>query len=204
MTLTAQQNTPMRDKSQHFKISAIASRFDQHGLDPLVDAAARVMQEECEPNPARALKTAARRLGAAPNRWPSEAAVREALRARLRLFESNSVQRVRSMQMAALEAMQQMQQFEPHAIGGIVDGALPSGSAIAIELFAAHADDVRHWLMELKVPFAQRFAALEPRFEFRAGEFSYCLLVVSDSQKRDPLGIGVAAFAKQLASEPHN
>lgn len=194
----------MHNKRQQLKSRLHSCRLDQHGLDPLVEAAARIMQEECEPNPARALKTAARRLGTASNRWPSEESVRESLRARLRLFESNSEQRVRAMQKAALEAMQQMQPFEPHAIGGIVDGALPSGSAIALELLAAHPDEVRHWLMELKIPFAQRFTALEPRFEFRAGEFSYCLLVVSDSQKRDSFGIGYAAFAKQLESEPHN
>lgn len=177
-----------------------ADRFEQ--IDgtyaPLIEAAARIMQEERESSPLRALKAAARRLNLNPQRWPKEDAVRDSLRARLRMFETNAGARLRAMQLAALEAMQQMQQFEPRAIGGIVDGALPIDAPIAIELKAAHPDEVRMWLMQLKVPFEQRFYALEPRFEFRAGDFAYCLYVVSDSQKRDPLGVRPAQFLRQF------
>ena len=146
----------------------------------------------------RALKAAARRLNLSPQRWPKEADVRDSLRARMRMFETDSTVRVRAMQLAALDAMQQMQQFDPRAIGGIIEGALPIDSAIAIELIAAHPDDVRMWLMQLKVPFEQRFYGLEPRFEFRAGAFAYCLYVVSDAQKRDPLGVRPAQFLRQM------
>jgi len=181
-------------------MKARANRFDQ--LDAaqaaLIEAAARIMQEECESSPIRALKTAARRLSLSPPRWPKEEAVRESLRARLRIFETDSPTRVRNMQRAALEAMQQMQQFAPHAIGGIIDGALPIDAPIAIELFAAHPDELRMWLMELKVPFEQRFYAQEPRFEFRAGSFAYCLYVVNDLRKRDPLGVSAAQFLRQV------
>jgi len=164
----------------------------------LIDAAARIMQEERESSPMRALKVAARRLNLSTQRWPKQEAVRDSLRARMRMFETDSTSRVRRMQLAALEAMQQMQQFEPRAIGGIVDGALPIDSPIAIELLASHPDEVRMWLMQLKVPFEQRFYALEPRFEFRAGDFAYCLYVVCDLQKREPLGASPAQFLRQI------
>ena len=164
----------------------------------LIEAAARIMQEERESSPVRALKAAARRLNLTPLRWPKEEAVRDSLRARMRMFETDATLRVRAMQLAAIEAMQQMQQFEPRAIGGIVDGALPIDSAIAIELLAAHPDEVRMWLMHLKVPFEQRFYAMEPRFEFRAGNFAYCLYVVCDPQKRDPFGASPPQFLRQI------
>ncbi len=143
----------------------------------LIEAAAKLMQQECIIEPLDALRRAAKRLGIKPVNLPKCDAVRTALSARLLLFDPHLSKRIADMRYAALEAMVFLTEFQPRAVGGVVAGNAPKGSPIQIECRAEHPDQVQKRLEELSIPAQQR-QLLKPDwhktwFEFKAGDFNF-------------------------------
>jgi hypothetical protein len=149
--------------------------FEQHR--ELVEAAAKLMQEECIVDPLDAVRRAAKRLNIKPACVPRAEDVRAALNVRLALFDPHWAKRLENMRRAALQAMEFLAAFHPRVFGGIVEGNVPSGSPIQIECRTDHPDHVLKHLDALKIPTEQR-QLLKPGqcktwFEFKAGDFNF-------------------------------
>jgi hypothetical protein len=167
----------------------------------LIETAARIMQEERESDPRRALALAAKRGQGGLASQREIVLVRQALRQRLALFEPHFDKRQQAMQRAASDAMQQLQAFEPHAIGGVLDQSLPVDAPIELELLMEHSDSLRVYLLALKIPFTQSFNGENTRFEFRAGDFLFCLHALTQNQHRSAGSLGLRAFQQLLATQ---
>ncbi len=167
----------------------------------LVECAATLMQLERIEDVNDALRRAAKRLDLSPTRWPKPEQVRLALLARLELFDPDRAGRIASMRLAALEAIAFFSEFQPRAVGGIVDGSAPAGSAIQFECRCEHAERLQTRLFELNIP-AQQVETLKggvrrTRFEFSAGAFNFQLRVLKAGENGFP--VELCADASKLA-----
>lgn len=99
----------------------------------------------------------------------------------------------------AAQAMRALERFEPRLAGALTTAALDARGAVTLHLCAAHADDVRLRLDELKIPARSietrlrvpRSASLAlPGYSFLAGELSYILWVFDEAAFRQRLRVG--------------
>ena len=155
----------------------------------LIECAATLMQQEQIEDVHDALRRAAKRLNLSPTRWPKVEQVRLALLARLSLFDPEREARISSMRHAALEAIAFFSAFQPRAVGGIVDGSAPKGSAIQFEC-CGDPELLQHRLLELKIPAQQhetlRAGSRRIRFEFKAGAFNFEIRVLAAGERGFP------------------
>ncbi len=153
-----------------------------------VELAAKLMHEESITDPHVAIQKAKKHLRSAISAAPRAEDVLEALRARLRLFEPQSDQRLIQCLNAALEAMHALNAFEPRLCGALAEDIATPKSDIQIEVVAEHLDDVRNVLIELAIPAEQmqslRNGSLQQWFEFRAGQFGFEVHVIATHQHR--------------------
>ena len=172
---------------------------EQHAA--LIECAAAIMQQEQIEEPPEALRRAAKRLNFTPTRWPKAEQVRQALLARLQLFDPTRAARISSMRRAALEAIAFFAQFQPRAVGGVVDGSAPIGSAIQFECICEHPELLGVRLFELNIP-AQQHETLKAGlrrtwFEFTAGDFDFQLRALTQGERGFPAEL--SADASKLA-----
>ena len=157
----------------------------------LIECAATLMQLERIEDAHDALRRAAKRLNLSPNRWPKAEQVRLALLARLDLFDPDRAARILSMRHAALEAIAFFHEFQPRAVGGIVDGSAAKGSAIQFECRCEHPERLQQRLFELKIPALQleslKAGTQRTRFEFTAGAFNFQLNVLAEGERGFPV-----------------
>lgn len=162
----------------------------------LIECAAVIMQQEQIVDACDALQRASKRLSFMPTRWPKPEQVRQALLARLQLFDSDRASRIASMRSAALEAMAFFEQFQPRAVGGVVDGSAPAGSSIQLECICKHPELLQARLFELNIPAQQRetlkSGARRTSFEFTAGDFEFQFRV---------LALGERGFSAELSAD---
>lgn len=160
------------------------------------------MQQEQIADAHDALRRAAKRLNLAPTHWPKPAQVRLALLARLQLFDPERAKRIALMRRAALEAITFFVDFQPRAVGGVVDGSAAAGSAIQFECFCEHPEQLRDRLFELNIPAQQfdkhRANAHHTWFEFSAGAFDFHLRALKLNERGSPLEL--SANASKLAT----
>lgn len=97
------------------------------------------------------------------------------------------------------QAMQALERFDPRLAGALTVAALDARAAVTLHLCAAHADDVRLRLDELKIPARSietslrvpRSASLPlPGYSFLAGGQSYVLWVFDEAAFRQRLRVG--------------
>ena len=143
---------------------------------------------------------------------PRNQDIEDALRAHQRLFAGeervSSLQRLRK---AALEAMHELQQFQPKLVGAVLNGLVDNNTVVTLHLFADAIEDVAWWLMERSIDHRNsehlvRMSTGEmeriPGFSFIAGDVPMELLVFSGRSRRhtpiDSLG-GHAMVRASLA-----
>lgn len=157
----------------------------------LVEYAATLMHLERIEDAHDALRRAAKGLNLSPTRWPKVEQVRSALLARLSLFDPDRAARILLMRHAALEAIAFFHQFQPHAVGGVVDGSATKGSAIQFECRCEHPERLQQRLSELKIPAVQheslKAGVRRTRFEFAAGAFNFQLNVLAEGERGFPV-----------------
>jgi hypothetical protein len=159
--------------------------------------AARIMVEQDSVDYERPRRTAADRTGILDRRhWPSNEAIQEAVLTQRRLFEGpDHGDELEQMRTSALRAMQSLEQFSPHLVGGALDGTGHIEHGIQIYLFAEHPEEVVFELLDQRIPWQERERTLRyaggerrahPSFRFVAGDLRVELITLPRSALRNP------------------
>lgn len=99
----------------------------------------------------------------------------------------------------AAQAMRALERFEPRLAGALTSAAIDAPTPVTLHLCAAHADEVRLRLDELKIPARSVETRLRiprsgslplPGYSFLAGEQSYLLWVFDEASFRQRLRVG--------------
>ena len=162
----------------------------------VAEEAARLILEGAQGDLEAARRKAASRLGLRDEALlPSGEEVREALRGRQRLFQSDVAARLPRLRQAALDAMQFFAAFEPRLAGPVLDGDVVDATVVTLHLHADDPDAVALQLHERGIPARQclrrlrleRGAAAEvPAWEFAADGIGFELLVLPTRALRQP------------------
>ncbi|SRR6056297_2045553 len=118
--------------------------------------AARIIATEGQKSYLAAKQKAAQRLGASRGGLPTNAEIERALKDWQQLYggEEHAV-RLRSMRVAALEAMTFLESFQPRLVGPVLEGTADEYSRICLHLFTDDPDAVVRFLMEAGIDFSQ-------------------------------------------------
>jgi hypothetical protein len=116
----------------------------------LAQEAARIMSEHGIRDFLVAKRKAAERFGVTDNAvLPKNIEIEEALAEYQRLFGGDShVESLYAQRSAALEAMRQLQEFEPRLVGAVLSGTATAHSDVQLHLFADRAESVAIKLMD--------------------------------------------------------
>ena len=147
----------------------------------IAQEAARVMVEEGVRDYYAAKRKAAAHLGARETQnMPRNVEIEEALQQYQRLFQSDSQpEYLRSLRLAAREAMQFLARFEPRLVGAVLSGSAGQYSDVDLHLFADTPEEVALFLMQSDIPFENAERRLKigrneyrnfPGFRLVAGE----------------------------------
>ncbi|HKJ08800.1 MAG TPA: hypothetical protein VKA76_06930 [Gammaproteobacteria bacterium] len=147
----------------------------------IAQEAARVMVEEGVRDYYAAKRKAAAHLGARETQnMPRNVEIEEALQQYQRLFQSDSQpEYLRSLRLAAREAMQFLSRFEPRLVGAVLSGSAGQYSDVDLHLFADTPEEVALFLMQSDIPFENAERRLKigrneyrnfPGFRLVAGE----------------------------------
>lgn len=147
----------------------------------IAQEAARVMVEEGVRDYYAAKRKAAAHLGARETQnMPRNVEIEEALQQYQRLFQSDSQpEYLRSLRLAAREAMQFLSRFEPRLVGAVLSGSAGQYSGVDLHLFADTPEEVALFLMQSDIPFENAERRLKvgrneyrhfPGFRLVAGE----------------------------------
>ena len=141
-----------------------------------------------------AKRKAANHLGADDtHNLPRNSEVDAALQTYQRLFQNDShPQRQQHLRESAREAMQLLQEFDPHLAGPVLLGTAGPHSDIQLQIYAPSVESVIFFLMDHQIPYQQgetwlRFNHEEqpfPSLHFLAGEDSFELVVLPDQRQR--------------------
>lgn len=111
--------------------------------------AARLMADSGYVDWASAKQKAAQRLGLARSAVPSNMEVAEALAEQLQLFSPEETRaRLSARRQLAINIMQALQEFEPRAVGALVNGLMTEVSPVEIHLFADPPEKVDMFLAD--------------------------------------------------------
>jgi uncharacterized protein YgbK (DUF1537 family) len=116
----------------------------------LAQEAARIMSEHGIRDFLVAKRKAAERFGVTDNAvLPKNIEIETALAEYQRLFGGDShVESLYAQRSAALEAMRQLQEFEPRLVGAVLSGTATEHSEVQLHLFADRAESVTIKLMD--------------------------------------------------------
>jgi hypothetical protein len=120
----------------------------------LAEAAARILVEEGQTDYRIAKQKAAERLGVRALAENSE--IHEALIRYQQLYGGADYwQQLKALREAAVQALQFLSEFNPRAVGGVVTGAITSGSRLQIHAVCEQAELVDIFLDDRRIPFEQ-------------------------------------------------
>lgn len=144
-----------------------------------VEAARLIADQGMRDYHAAKLKAAARLGFSLDADLPRNAEIEAALREHQRLFQSQAQSaQLSRLRMAAVEAMQFFQDFEPRLVGAVLEGTADAFSAVCLHLFADNLAMVTALLGERSIPYRQHQRRLRmgsdsdmrvPVLEFAAG-----------------------------------
>jgi hypothetical protein len=169
-----------------------------HMRQAVAQEAARIMAQQSLTDFFLAKRKAAERLGASEHSLPGNREIEQALLEYQRLFggaqHEDSLCRLRQ---AALRAMHQMREFNPHLVGPVLTGAAHKNSEVQLHLFSDTPEQVAMALISQKIPYhagerQQRYGGDRsgscPCFTFVAGDVVFELLVFPvDGLREAPL-----------------
>lgn len=149
---------PSRKKTRTTSSDIYSSRAAgklRHTRQQVAAEAARIMATEGQHNYLAAKQKAAERLGISNSlALPSNIEVEEALRIYQSLYGGEKhVEYLQKLRMAAIDAMQYLEQFSPRLVGPVLDGTADQHSRVALHLFCDPPDAVAIFLMDKGLPF---------------------------------------------------
>lgn len=121
----------------------------------IAQAAARIMAEDGIQDFSLAKRKAARQLGAEDSQHlPNNQEIEQELRLYQEIFQKDEQQeRLRFLRKLALEAMRQLEPFNPRLTGSVLNGTATRYSDINLEVFPSSLKDVELFLLSRKIPY---------------------------------------------------
>ena len=168
----------------------------------IAEEAARLIQDGGVRDYGAAGRKAAQKLGIHDDaRLPRNTDIEQALRQRLALFAGDrQPRRLRQLRLAAVDAMEFLERFQPRLVGAVLDGTADDHSAVDLHVFSDDPDVVGHFLIDHVIPHEredrrlridQRREIKAPTLLFTAGDASFELTVLPvDGLRQAPLGRG--------------
>jgi hypothetical protein len=160
------------------------------------EAARLIAEGVCQDTQAACRKAAAKLGERNPRAWPDNPTIEAALREYQGLFQADAqpaaLERLRQL---ALEAMQDLRQFNPRLVGAVAKGFADSHSAIELLLSADTPEQVVMALEDRRIPwrssevmmhFSRNRRLARPAFRFQAGETPVELIVLAPGDRNDP------------------
>lgn len=132
--------------------SGRSPEFDRRTI---CEEAARIMVEHGISDYHFAKKKAVQRLGLSPRRTelPSNRELAEAMRVRLRLFDSAGLnERYRTRLGRAVEIMELLDEFRPRLVGPLLEGIATQHGAVELHLFCDAPETVMLRLQDMQLP----------------------------------------------------
>ena len=150
-------------------------------------AAARIMAEDGIDDFALAKRKAARQLGAPESEaLPANDEVEAELRAYRALYQpAEHAQRIAELRRIALDAMRELERFNPYLTGPVLKGTAGPYAEIELQLFPESTKEVELFLLERRVSFATHEGR---RF---SGSRAHAMSVFSLSWQEAPLKLSV-------------
>jgi hypothetical protein len=142
-------------------------------------------------------RKAAARLGCKDKQQlPDNQEIEEALREyRLIFFSDSQPAALRRLRKLALDAMRDLQPFNPHLTGPVLDGSADALNPIKLYLYVETPEEVALYLLERQIPFEERDIRLTysrgirktlPLFSFQAGECGVELILLPLQDRSNP------------------
>lgn len=127
----------------------------QHLRQMIAQLAARMMAEEGAQDYAYAKRKAARQLGATDDRsLPTNAEIEQELKLHHAIYRSEEQpQHLLQLRRAALDVMRQLERFNPHLAGAVLDGTAGRYAETEIHLFVDSLKDVELYLLNSLIPY---------------------------------------------------
>ncbi len=163
----------------------------------IAHAAARMLADQECLDVQEARRKAAARVGCRDKQqFPDNREIEEALREyQLIFFSDTQPAALRHLRELALDAMYNLQPFNPHLTGTVLDGSADALSPIKLYLYVETPEEVALYLMEKQIPFEERDVRLTysrgirktlPLFSFRAGDCSMELILLPLQDRANP------------------
>jgi hypothetical protein len=187
----------------------------------VAEEAARLLMEGGADSPEAARRKAAARFGLRDDsQLPAGDEIRDALRARQRLFQSGPGPDLRRLREAALEAMGFFSAFEPRLAGPVLEGSPGPDATITLHLHADDPDALSRLLQDRRIPARQRNRRLRlergqgtdvPAWQFEADGLGFELVLLPlgalrqaplDALDDRPMARASAAAVKRLLDDP--
>ena len=163
----------------------------------IAQEAARLLAQNVCPDYQSARRKAAARLGGGDQRQlPDNREIEKALRSYQQLFQSDSqpaaLERLRRL---ALEAMDNLREFNPHLTGEVLSGTADRFSPVRLYLFADTPEQLALHLMARRIPFRQQDIRLSygdgakrsrALFQFQAGDTQLELILLPLADQSNP------------------
>lgn len=162
----------------------------QHLRLMIAQHAARMIAEEGANDYAHAKRKAARQLGMTDDRClPTNAEIERELKLHHELYrKEEQPQHLHQLRSEALAVMRQLENFNPHLSGGVLDGTAGRYAETEIHLFADSLKDVEIFLLNKGIPYqmeerSYRFGQTKRRIPVFAleGEYGKIRLSVFDT-----------------------
>lgn len=125
---------------------------------------------------------------------PKNSEIHKYLAEHLEIFDRNRLtSRQAQFRKLAQEIMDMLEEFQPLAVGSIVDGIITKSSRLQIHLFASTPEHVATTLMEKNIPYQLteqviRYTATKtenkPAYNFLMGDTPVSLCVFSENERR--------------------
>ena len=159
--------------------------------------AARLLAEQACTDYQSARRKAAARIGCCDQRQlPDNREIEQALRSYQQLFQRESQPAaVDKLRRLALQAMENLREFDPHLTGEVLNGTAGPLSPVRLYLFANTPEQLALHLMSAHIPFQQRDISLSysdgmkrcrALFEFQAGDTQIELILLPPSDHSNP------------------
>jgi hypothetical protein len=163
----------------------------------IVHAAARMLADQECLDVQEARRKAAARLGCRDKQQlPDKREIEQALREyQLIFFSDTQPAALKRLRELALDAMHDLQPFNPHLTGPVLDGSANALSPIKLYLYVETPEEVALYLLERQIPFEERDVRLTysrgirktlPLFSFRAGDFGVELILLPLEDRANP------------------
>lgn len=157
--------------------------------------AAKILAEEGINDYLLAKQRAIQRLHLPENTaLPKNAVVQQCLASHLELFDKKGLnKRQTEFRKLAIQIMELIEDFQPLAVGSVVDGIITKSSRLQIHVFAPSPEHIATTLMDKNIPYQLaeqniRFTTTKtesrPAYNFLIGDTSVNLCVFSEKERR--------------------